>query len=171
MSISHRFSPSVKNSPIPLTPRELALAHAIAAFWRDHHFAPTMDELRIILGYQSRSTIHRLVSRLETKGWLAPRQSYGSRQIKLYFDPSTHSAMSPAPYRKSSFSEQKLNLSSQKSTSKIQLAQELNIPDCKPREFIVRVYLLQAVQHFEQKRPIKNGTYFAAEAREALRTL
>ncbi|MBZ3691010.1 LexA family protein [Phyllobacterium calauticae] len=51
-----------------LTPRQSELMTFLATYDRDRGYAPTFDEMMKALGYQSKSSIDRLLNALEERG-------------------------------------------------------------------------------------------------------
>ncbi len=51
-----------------MTPKQLALLRAMAAFETEHGYPPSFEEMRVATGLASKSGIHRLILALEKQG-------------------------------------------------------------------------------------------------------
>jgi repressor LexA len=53
-----------------MTPRQKECLDFIEAFWAEHGFAPSYDEIRIALGAKSKASVTGWVSKLEARGYI-----------------------------------------------------------------------------------------------------
>ena len=73
------FEPRLK----PLTRRQREIFDFLAAYGREHGYAPTFAEIAEHWGYQSLATVHEHMTNLERKGWLDRRYNE-ARAIVLH---------------------------------------------------------------------------------------
>ena len=73
-------------SAASVTPAQLACARFIHELIKEHGFGPDYDSICVGLGLKSKSGIHRLILRLEERGWLT-RIPYRARSIRMLVVP------------------------------------------------------------------------------------
>lgn len=74
-----------------LTPQMRVLLSYVQAFSADHNgIMPSYDEMREALGLRSKSGVHRLVSSLQSRGYLV--KDHRARSIRLVAEPGTTDA-------------------------------------------------------------------------------
>ena len=59
----------------PLTCRQQQLLEFIQGFIRERGYAPTYEEMRVVMGYANRSTVAYQVEALQLKGYIERREN------------------------------------------------------------------------------------------------
>lgn len=65
-----------------MTPRQARCLWEIVAYWRDYGFSPSLDELRERLGLANKSSVFRLLTSLEARGFIR-RTAHAARSIEV----------------------------------------------------------------------------------------
>ena len=53
-----------------MTPRMSACLKFILAYWAEHEYAPSYDDIKVGLGAKSKGTVSALVTKLEERGYI-----------------------------------------------------------------------------------------------------
>ena len=61
---------NTKKNKDGLTPRQLEVFKVIKGYIKQNGFAPSYEEIKQLLGYNSKSPVHSMIHRLIARGWI-----------------------------------------------------------------------------------------------------
>ncbi len=154
------YSQKINSNFDALTPSEYEVMSTIDAYLEKHNLLPNVKDIQLALEYKYKSSVYLLVRRLKAKGWLKYSMNKGVRHLRL-----KRSSENKRNKRMLEKVRENANLETE---ANFNLVPELACQNCSSREMIIRVCLLQVLNHFDEVHLIEDVKEFSTHARKVM---